>query len=187
MKFEWRRFLTLAYLGVLAATSCSGNSGQPVAGIATGPTPVPTATPVATPTPVVTPTPVATATPTPVATATPTPVVTATPTPIVSATPTPVAGGVVIAPSSLSLLGTGAANAQSVTVSQSNYGGAFTFSTAAAGSANSCSGIASEAGSGPVYTITPDGNGHCTFVVAGGGGQTSTLTIDVTVSTVGGN
>jgi hypothetical protein len=89
---------------------------------------------------------------------------------------------------SISFAGTGAANAQTVTASQSNYGGAFTATTPAAGQPNSCSGIATIAPttSSSSFTIAPVGIGHCTFTITGGNGQTRTLTIDVTTTTVGG-
>jgi hypothetical protein len=89
----------------------------------------------------------------------------------------------------LSFLGIGSALNQQITVSEANYSGTFTLATAAAGQANSCSGIATvspPSGAGP-FTVTPVGGGQCTFTVTGGNGQTATLTIGVANTTVGGS
>lgn len=125
---------------------------------------------------------VATLTPTP----SPTPSASAAPTP--TATPTPAPGSVTLSINSISFAGTGAANSQTVTASQSNYGGQFAATTPAGGQPNSCSGIAtiSPTTSSSSFTIAPVGLGHCTFTITGGNGQTTTLTVDVTTTTVGG-
>jgi len=89
----------------------------------------------------------------------------------------------------LSFLGIGSANNQLFTVSEANYSGTFTVTTAATGQLNSCSGIATvspSSGAGP-FTVTPVGAGQCTFTVTGGNGQTATLTVGVAVTTVGGS
>jgi hypothetical protein len=127
-----------------------------------------------------TPTAVATATPTPVATATPTPVVTASPTPLPTATPTP--AGVSLSPAALTFLAIGAGSAQTVTVSELKYSGAFTPST------TTCASIASIApGPGSSFTVTPLGVGSCSFTISDAGTNAATLSIGVTTTTVGGS
>ncbi|MBV9408962.1 MAG: hypothetical protein JO164_09060, partial [Candidatus Eremiobacteraeota bacterium] len=71
---------------------------------------------------------------------------------------------------------------------QANYGGTFTSSTAASGQPNSCATIATiSPATGTTFTVTPVAAGHCTFTIAGGGGNSATLTIDVTTTSVGGS
>ena len=98
-----------------------------------------------------------------------------------SPTPTPVPGSVVLAPSTLPFLNTGSGFAQTSTVSQAAYGGAFTIGT------TTCAGIASAVISGTTITVTPVGAGSCTYTVSGGNGQSSPLAIGVTTTTVGGS
>jgi hypothetical protein len=108
---------------------------------------------------------------------------------VATLTPTPALGGVTLSVNSISFAGTGAANSQTVTASQSNYGGQFAATTPAAGQPNSCSGIAtiSPTATSSSFTIAPVGLGRCTFAITGGNGQTTTLTVDVTTTTVGGH
>lgn len=107
---------------------------------------------------------------------------------VATPTPTPTSRSVTLSINSISFAGTGAANSQTVTASQSNYGGQFAATTPAAGQPNSCSGIAtiSPATNSSSFTITPVAVGHCTFTITGGNGQTTTLTVDVTTTAVGG-
>ena len=96
-------------------------------------------------------------------------------------------GPVVLTPSTLNFLATGAQYAQMTTASQTGFSGTFTTSTPPAGQPNSCSGIATIAPmSPPVFSITPVGAGSCYFTFTGGGGQTANLTVGVTTTTVGG-
>jgi hypothetical protein len=96
-------------------------------------------------------------------------------------------GPVVLNPSSLNFLATGANYTQTTTASQTGFSGTFTTSTPPAGQPNSCSGIATIAPqSPPVFAITPVGAGSCYFTFTGGGGQTANLTVGVTTTTVGG-
>ncbi len=102
------------------------------------------------------------------------------PTPAPSPTLAP--GAVTLAPASLSFTASGAANAQGVTVSQTNYAGAFTASTTA------CSGVATIASTGSAaFSVTPVGAGTCSFTIAGGNNTTGTLNVVVTTTTVGGS
>ena len=104
---------------------------------------------------------------------------------VTASTPvTPAAGSVNLVPVSISFLGTGGGAARTFSVSQTNYSGAFTVSTAAQGQPTSCSGIAivsptSAVAPGP-FTVTPTGYGNCAFTVTGGGNQPVSLEIMVT-------
>ena len=98
-------------------------------------------------------------------------------------------GPVMLSTPSLSLLGSGAANAQTFTASQSNYGGGFTVTTPAGGQPNSCSAIATvspSSGAGP-FSVTGVAAGACSFTVTGGNGQSAPLTVVVTITTLGGS
>ncbi len=161
------RCATAALVLTIAATGCGNNPGVPFVGApaTSSPSPTPAATPVgATPTPTPTTTPVgSTPTPTPPtatpvgATPPPTPTATpvgATPTP----TPTPTPAPVVPAPASLAFTGLGAPNAQSVSVSESGYGGTFS-------EADSCAGIATIAAASPTFTVTPIAVGTCSITI----------------------
>jgi hypothetical protein len=87
-----------------------------------------------------------------------------------------------VAPASLSFDGIGSANAQSVTVSQAQYGGAFVASS------TTCSDIATISSySGRTFGITPVGAGTCSFVFTGEGGASATLDIGVTTTAVSGS
>jgi hypothetical protein len=107
-------------------------------------TPSPTPTGGATPSP--TPTPAGGATPTP----TPTPVGGATPTP--APTPTPPPLQLTVQPNPVNVYGTGAGNAQTITVHETAYNGPFTESDTCAGKAT----ISSANANGPdaTYTVT---------------------------------
>jgi len=96
--------------------------------------------------------------------------------------PSSTSGVVTLSSSSLAFTATGASDAQSVTVTQVNYSGAFTPST------TNCTGIATiSPASGTSFSVTPVAAGSCTFTIAGGGGQRATLTVGVTTTTVGGS
>jgi hypothetical protein len=130
--------------------------------------------------------------PTPTATRTvaPTvaPTVTPTVTPAATATPVPTPGAVVLAGQNVSFTAAGSAYAQSVTATQANYIGSFAASTPPAGQTGSCSGIASISQTNAAkFSVTPVAAGHCVFSIAGGGGESAPLTIDVTTTTVGGS
>ena len=103
------------------------------------------------------------------------------PAPSPTPSPTPVPGPVVLAPSTLPFLNIGSGFAQTSTVSQAGYGGAFTIGT------TTCAGIANAVISGTTITVTPVGAGSCTYTVSGGNGQSSPLAISVTTTTVGGS
>lgn len=88
---------------------------------------------------------------------------------------------VTLTPASLAFTATGASNAQTVNVSQTNYSGSFTAAT------TTCSGIATIAStSASAFSVTPVAAGTCTFTISGGGGQSATLTVGVTTTSVGG-
>ncbi|MGD0969195.1 MAG: hypothetical protein ABR949_13030 [Candidatus Aquilonibacter sp.] len=98
--------------------------------------------------------------------------------------PTPFApGALAISPTSLSFTATGAANAQTVNVSQPGYtNGAFTAAT------TTCNGIVTVASAGnTAFTFTPVAAGTCTYQISGGNGITATLSIVVTTTAVGGS
>lgn len=109
---------------------------------------------------------------------------TATPTPMPTATPTaaPAPGPVALSPSSLSFGALGATYAVTVTASESNFTGAFAVTL---GTCSSLVGIDSPTTNG-AFTITPQAVGTCTAIIAGASGQTSTLQISVTATTLGG-
>ena len=136
-------------------------------------------TPAVTPSP--SPSPSLSPSPSPMPTTTATPSPTPSPSPSPSPTPTPTPGSVVLASATLAFLNIGSGFAQTSTVSQAAYGGAFTIGT------TTCAGIASAVISGTTITVTPLGAGSCTYTVSGGSGQSSPLAIGVTTATVGGS
>ncbi len=104
-----------------------------------------------------------------------------------TSTPAPASIAVTLSPSSISFLGTRSAYA--FTATQNDYSGLFTVSTPASGQTNACSGIATVTpltGFG-IFTVIPVGAGQCTFTVTGGSGQTATLPVGVTITSVGGS
>src|SRR5216683_2000534 len=76
----------------------------------------------------------------------------------VGATPTPTPAPVVPAPTSLAFTGLGASNAQSVSVTESGYGGTFS-------EVDSCAGIATIATASPKFTVTPVAVGNCSITI----------------------
>ncbi len=105
-----------------------------------------------------------------------------------SPSPSPTPGPVVLTPSTLTFIATGSSAAQSVTVAQTNFSGAFSASTAAAGAPNSCSGIATvAASSATAFLVTPVAAGTCSETISGGGGVSATLSISVATTSVGGS
>jgi len=136
----------------------------------TAPTPIPA-------------TPVPSASPTALPSASPTPLPSASPTP--SPSPTPSAA-LEISPGTLSVVGVNASFAQSASVHETGYTGAFSIT------AKSCADIATvspSAGSGPTLPLTVTGlaAGTCTATATDGFGQTAQLQISVTTSSVGVN
>lgn len=97
------------------------------------------------------------------------------PSPSPSPSPTP-AGPIALSPSSVSLLGLGASNAQTVTASETGYTGAFS-STGTA-----CAGIATVAVSGSTLTVTGVAAGSCAATITDSFNQTKSLSITVTTS-----
>lgn len=96
-------------------------------------------------------------------------------------TPAPTAGPVVLAPSSLSLTGLGASNAQTVGVSESGYTGTFTATS------GTCTGIADVASSsGNSFTVTPIAVGQCTLNFSNAAGQSASLPVVVTTTIITG-
>jgi hypothetical protein len=163
-------FQLAAAFAALGIAGCSAGSATAPPPLFTGTAaPSPTATPTAGPTA----TPVATATPTPAPTPTPPP----TPTP--SPTPTPTPPPVGASPSSLAFTAIGAANSQSLTVSQAGYTGAFAES-------DTCVGIAQVAltSGNAQYTVTPVGLGTCQITITGTAGQSAMVPLSVTTSSL---
>jgi hypothetical protein len=91
----------------------------------------------------------------------------------------PPIGSISANPTSLAFLNTGSAYAQTVTVSQSNYSGAFTATTS-----GGTTGAVTTNVSGSVVTVTPQEAGTTSVVIAGGSGNTITIPVTVTVSTL---
>jgi hypothetical protein len=100
-----------------------------------------------------------------------------------TAKPSATPGIVTLSPASLAFTASGSSYAQTVTVTQSNYSnGAFTAGT------TTCSGIATVAeASSTSFTFTPVGAGSCTYTISGGNGQSATLAVGVTTTSVGGH
>ena len=112
------------------------------------------------------------------------PAPTATPSP----SPSPPAGDADLDAAELVVPDHGRGSAQTFTASEAGFSGSFTATTAPAGTANSCSGIATispASGSGS-FSVTPVANGHCTFTISDGT-RSATETIDVTTTTAGGS
>jgi uncharacterized protein YjdB len=80
----------------------------------------------------------------------------------------------VVTPSSLSFNATGSANAQSFTVSEANYSGAF---TATIDNANVASVTQQDA---TTFVVTPLAAGTATITVTGATGQQQTVSVTVT-------
>lgn len=92
--------------------------------------------------------------------------------------------GVQLSVGSMSFLGTGAALAQNVTVSEANYSGAFSASS------TTCAGIATialQTGSTTTFVVTPVAVGTCSFSIADTLGQSKAVTVTVTTTTLGGS
>jgi len=113
-----------------------------------------------------------TPTPTPAPTATPTAVPTATPSP--SSTPVP---AIVANPNSLSFQNAGAAYAQTVSLSQGSYGGAFSAVTSGGNTSAVTLSI-----SGHTLTVTPAQAGGTNIIVTGASGSTQTIPVGVTLT-----
>ncbi len=98
--------------------------------------------------------------------------------------PTPSSGSsnaVLLSPSSLSFTESGTAAAQTTHVSEAQYSGNFTATSA------NCAGIATIAAgtSAGSFTITPAAGGSCSFTITDANGKSATLRIGVTTSSVG--
>ncbi|MBV8689885.1 MAG: hypothetical protein JOZ59_07260, partial [Candidatus Eremiobacteraeota bacterium] len=150
------------------------------------PSPLPTAAPTATPLPGATPAPTAapsvppTFVPTLAPTATPTPTQAPTPTPSPTAVPT-AAPLPVASPSSLAFTTTAAGSEKSFQVTEAAYSGGFT----ADGSA--CNAIADVvAGMPGTYTVYPKSAGHCSVVITDQNGGSTSVSVSVTTTTIGG-
>jgi hypothetical protein len=177
----FNRRATAALVLTIAATGCGNTPAVPFVGAPATSSPTPTAPPVgATPTPTPTATPLgATPTPTPTATpvgATPTPTPTATPlgaTP--TPTPSPTPAPVVPVPTAIAFTGLGAANAQSVSVTESGYSGTFS-------EADSCAGIATIATASPKFTVTPIAVGTCSITISDTAQHSVAVAVTVTTS-----
>jgi hypothetical protein len=146
------------------------------------PSPSASPTPSASPHPSTSPTPSASPTPTvtPTPSASPTP--TATPTPTPTATPSP--APLTISPATVSLLGTGSSFAQSASVHEASYTGAFSIAATACASVAT---ISPSTASGPTVALTITGLavGTCTATATDTHGQMALLQITVTTSNVG--
>ena len=167
---------------VAVTTGTISPSPSPTATPTPGPgaTPTPTPTPPAGATPTPTPTPPAGATPTPTPTVTPTPTPTPTVTPTPTPTPTPAPLAISASPNPVNVLGTGAANAQTVTVHETGYFLNFSES-------DTCGGIAavtttSPAGPTAQYTVTGIAAGTCTATFSDSFAQNAQTQIIVTTS-----
>jgi Bacterial Ig-like domain (group 2) len=107
------------------------------------------------------------------------PVTVSAPARTTSPSPAP-ADAVQLSPSTLNFSASGAQYAQTVSASQNDTGTFTVFTT-------TCNGIAAISPiSGKAFTVTPVAAGSCTFTIMGGAGQTATLTVGVTTTTVGG-
>lgn len=98
---------------------------------------------------------------------------------------TAISNAVAFSPASLTFYGVGSANAQTVTVSQP---GNTKFSLVSAGSTclqgGTGVGTASASIAGSSMTVTPTTPGACVLIVSGAGGQTSTLNVSITTSSL---
>jgi hypothetical protein len=104
------------------------------------------------------------------------------PQPTPTSTPTQTPNTLVLAPTSFAINGAGSAYAQTLTVSEASYAGAFAES-------DTCSGIATiapGAGTGPslAETVTGVASGTCAVTFSDGHGQKTSATIVVTISSV---
>ena len=100
-----------------------------------------------------------------------------------SAAAPPPPGPVSVTPATLAFLGTGPNQAQSITASESNYSGPFVIGT---GCANIAA-IAQQPDSATAFSVTPSAAGSCTFTVTGASGQSQSVAITVTTTSVGGH
>jgi hypothetical protein len=88
-------------------------------------------------------------------------------------------GTIALSPPSLAFTSTGSASAAQSTASEKNYSGSFQVTN------STCSGIATAAQSGAVFTITPVGAGSCSMTIGDSLGNAATLAIGVTLSSIG--
>lgn len=98
-------------------------------------------------------------------------------------TPAPTPGPLSVTPTGLTFLSTGPSQAQIISATESWFSGPFTFGTG-------CSGIAAvtpQAGSATSFDVTPNATGTCTLTVTGAPGQTQSVAITVTTTSVGGH
>ncbi|MDQ2679869.1 MAG: hypothetical protein M3Y21_02435 [Candidatus Eremiobacteraeota bacterium] len=133
------------------------------------------------PTPISPTSPPQTAPPTVPPTSPPTVPPTAPPTTPPTTAPSP--GAVSVAPSSLAFLGTGSSQTQTITASEPNFAGTFT-------AGNTCAAIATVAahpGSTTSFDVTPIAAGTCNLVVTGAPGQSQSVAITITTTSVGGS
>lgn len=156
------RHLSIFTLTVLGITACGGGGGG-------SPAPAPPAV---------------------VPTAAPTPVPTPSPTPVPTPSPTPAPAALTVAPATLSFVGTGATNAQPVTVAEPGYTGTIAASSATCASGSTTvAAISPGVSTGPsaTFTVTPENAGACTVRFSDTNGQSATLSVGVTITVVGGN
>jgi|GEM_PF-3412419 len=110
------------------------------------------------------------------------------PSPTTAPTPTPTPAPLAVSPASLSFTASGASYAQTFAASESGYTGAFTETdTCNPGTAIATVSAASGPGPTATFTVTPQSAGSCVVTVHDTNGQTSTVTIGVTITQGGVN
>jgi hypothetical protein len=95
----------------------------------------------------------------------------------------PPPGPVTLTTNGLVFLQAGSAVSQNVAAAESNYSGPFSATS------SNCSGIATatlQPASTGTFTIVPIGSGACTYAINGAPGQSQSLAISVTTTSVGG-
>jgi len=119
---------------------------------------------------------------------TPSPTLSPSPSPSPSPTPTPTPAPLALSPAALSFTASGASYAQTFAASESGYTGAFT-ETDTCNPGTAIATVSAASGPGPTanFTVTPQSAGSCTITVHDTNGQTSTVTVGVTITQGGVN
>lgn len=111
-----------------------------------------------------------------------------TPTPSPTPSPTPTPAPLAVSSAALSFTASGASYAQTFAVSELGYTGAFT-ETDTCNPGTAIATVSAASGPGPTanFTVTPQSAGSCAITVHDTNGQTSTVTVGVTITQGGVN
>jgi hypothetical protein len=92
-------------------------------------------------------------------------------------------GPLTVTPATLSFLGTGTSQTQTINASETNYTGSYNVDSGC----NAIATVAVHLGTTNHFDVTPNSAGNCTLTVSGAPGQTQAVAISVTTTSVGGH